>query len=287
MTIYLSENMGITGISEFNQNNPVIGYDSVFKNTNIQASFEVRENKASNMWSPDTYTIWQGAFGNALGHTIQISNPESRDVDYIGIAKHNFASGRFSYEIQVSFDNGGSWATIVEPKVPQDDSAILERFTQVNGWIQVIIMPLSDWDEYTPPRIAHIKLGKLLTLQRRIYVGHQPADIAEQSKKINYSSETGNYLSHIVLRKYRKGSISQENNTPDFIREKIRPFINHLNGNLNDDYAQFTFFFSWRPGDYPDEVVYAWTNGNIIPENQGGDQMGGRMRFSSDYEAIA
>ena len=79
-------------------------------------------------------------------------------------------------------------------------------------------------------------------LQRRIYAGHKPARITKMVKKTTYGSETGQYLGQVVHRSYNKTELQQENNSPQFVREKIKPFIEHINGHAEiEKHSSFYF----------------------------------------------
>lgn len=291
MSIYISNALYLTsGIGpDFNENNPIIGYDSILLPEYFSASgFSGRP--PSNVWSPDTFSSWQGQLYQGPSQTttqyFNIENPVGVSVNYIGIAKHNFGTGNYTYSIEESNDNS-TWADLVAPKIVPTDKAIMEYFDTTNSLYFRIKLERTA-TEFQRPIISHIKMGTALVLQRRIYVGHTPAAIASSIKRQVLNSENGQYIGQIVKSKFHTTSCDQENVTPAFVRDKIVPFINHVNGEVEiEGTAPSTFFFAWRPSDYPDEVVYGWTNENIQPENQGNDGLGGRMRFSFKIEAVA
>ena len=294
MSIYISNSLFLSstfGSGDFNPNNPIIGYHSVLTPDDISAPVSASIRPAINAWSPDTSLVWEGEPYTGASATITqflvLDNTTTASVDYVGIARHNFGSEGYTYTIQSSDDGGTTWIDRSTPKIVSGDDAIIEFFdARVSALFRIKIEKTAT--EVAAPIIGHVKLGQALVLQRRIYAGHQPAALAKSVKKTTYGSESGQYLGQVVHRSYRKTSLQQENNSPDFVREKIVPFINHVNGhNVVDNTAPATFFFSWRPSDYPDEVIYGWTPDNIMPENQGGDSMGGRMSWSMDIEAIA
>lgn len=294
MSIYISNSMYVSSFvagGDFDANNPIIGYQSVLKPKNITVTATTSVRPAINAWTPDTAQVWEGqAYSGALVETTQIVNLHNEDgenIDYIGIGRHNLAENGFQYEIQSSID-GTTWVTRAGPKVPNDESAIVEYFDlRADEFWRIVLKVTSE--NVPAPIIGHIKLGVALVLQRRIFVGHQPASLARNTARTSYGSENGQYLGQIVKRSYYKTSIQQENNTAAFVRENIVPFIDHINGHtIKEDTAPATFFFAWRPGDYPDEVIYGWSNDNIQPENSGvGLGAMGRMSWGCSVEAIA
>jgi hypothetical protein len=245
------------------------------------------------MWNPDTSNYWEGLTTvDATTQYITLSNVNNSPIDYVGIARHNLGTVGYTLTIQHSTNNGSSWSSITTPRIITSDAPIISYFdSKISGLFRIKLDKLSTSGSpavIVGPIIAHVKMGAVLILQRRIYVGHRPADIAKNVRKINNGSENGQYLGAIITRSYRTTEVQQQNNTPAFVRLHIKPFINHVNGHYAENgTAPCTFFFSWRPGDYPEEVVYGWTGDNIQPENQGSDSMGGRMKWGFEMECIA
>ncbi len=294
MSIYISNSIYLSGTpsnGDINANNPIIGYHSILTPDDISSSYASDEGPNINMWSPDTSTMWIGETldddnPTNISQYVRLYNPNNETVDYIGIAKHNIGSLGYAYKIQYS-DDGLTWTDITSDAIPSSDDSILVYFDS-SSHAQYRVLISTYGVTMKKPRIAHIKLGRALVLQRRIYVGHMPATLAKNVKKTTHGSESGQYLGQVVHRSYYQTSLSQENNSPAFVRENIVPFINHVNGHtVTENTAPATFFFAWRPSDYPDEVIYGWTGDNIQPENQGGDTLGGRMSWSCNIEAVA
>jgi len=285
---FLNEILG----SDYSKNSPILAYRSVLTVDDISVPGTSSSRPPSNMWSPDTSTTWEGegysGASSTLTQYILLENPGRHPVDYIGIARHNLGSEVFSYKMQSSADNI-TWVDLTPFKTSNDDSPILDYFdvTTVTAYFRIVIEKTGL--KINPPIIAHVKMGRVLILQRRIYVGHSPS-MVKNVKKQNYGSENGQYLGAVVLRAYRSSEIQQENNSPDYVRLNVVPFINHVNG-INSEAvegsAQETFFFSWSPTKYEDDIVYGWTKDNIQPNNQGGDSMGGRMSWGLSVEATA
>lgn len=291
MSIYISNNIYLSGgIGEdFNANNPIIGYHSILTPSDITVTGTSSVRPPVNAWTPDTALVWEGqSYSGASSTLIQylnLGNPSGDEVDYIAIGRHNFYTGNYAYTIQAS-DDGVSWDNVSNPMVVGSNDAIIHYFNaRTNIYFRIKIE--GSGTLIPAPIIGHVKMGVALVLQRRIYVGHSPATLAKNVKKTTYGSESGQYLGQVIHRSYYTCEISQDNNSPLFVRSKIVPFINHVNGHTSiEDTAPATFFFAWRPSDYPSEVIYGWTNDNIQPENKGGDGLGGRMSWSCSVEAV-
>ena len=289
MSIYISNNLYLTGGNGYNSNNPIIHYHSMLLPEYITAT-ESSVRPAINAWTPDTALVWEGEAYSGVSATLiqylELSNPNNEQIDCISFGRHNFYTGGYIWTIQSSIDDGDTWDNVTAPTTSNSNDAIISYFnSRSHGLFRIKIEKTGT--SISAPIIGHVKMGRALILQRRIYVGHQPATLARNVKKTSLGSENGQYLGQVVHRSYYTTSINQENNSPAFVRANIVPFINHVNGHVEvNDTAPATFFFAWRPGDYPDEVVYGWTSDNIQPENQGSDSMGGRMSWSCSVEAI-
>lgn len=287
--IYISNDLFLTGAIDnyANENNPIIGYHSVLQSSDFSQSGTVsaisQTFPVANLWSPDTSSVWKGEEDEDA--TLVFANGNNETVDYFAIAKHNLYSAKYTFVLQ--YESGGSWFDIQPERLVSNDNAILVYFDAVS-YSQFRVVIGSTTGSTGNPILAHVKLGRALVLQRRIFSGHKPATLSPMVKKTTYGSESGQYLGQVVHRSYYKSECQQENNSPQFIRDKIVPFINHCNGHTEiEGAAPSTFFFSWRPGTYPDEVIYGWTDDNINPEIQGGDQLGGRMKWGCSIEAVA
>ena len=290
MSIYISNSLYLSGTTEYDANNPIVGYHSVLTPDDITVPETTSLRPAFNAWTPDTALVWEGEAYSGVSATliqyIELANTNNVLVDYIGIGRHNFGDNGYEYTIQYSDDGGAVWLDASVPRIVGTNDSIMHYFdARTSGLFRIKIEKTGT--DIAAPIIGHIKLGVALVLQRRIYVGHAPATLAKNVKRSVYGSENGQYLGQIIQRSYYKSEIKQENNTPDFVRTKIVPFINHVNGQVVvNNTAPATFFFAWRPSDYPDEVIYGWTSDNIQPQNQGGDRLGGRMSWDCSIEAV-
>lgn len=292
--IYITNTAFLNGTMQpwANSDNPLVFYKSVLAPEDIQATQYMADRPAINMWNPDTASVWQGqAITNtpmaASYHEIILANPGAALINYIAVAGHNL--NLFTYTIECSYNGGTTWASVDPARVIFGDTPIIHFF---NGLLAGLFkIKLERVENGSPgfvpaPVIAHIKMGGALVLQRRNYVGYEPPAI--KARTIENGSDNGQYLGQVIIRKYREpGAISQQNNSPDFIRNEIYPFLEHCVGiPFYDRSAATTFFFAWRPSRYPAEVVYAWPTDIGYPSNQGSDSMGGRMQWSLGMGAI-
>lgn len=258
-------------------NKPIIGWHSVLRIDDITTQDAAEGRPARNLWSPDTATFWQGT---ELTNYIELANTGG-SVDYIGIAKHNLGTAQIPYKIQKSVD-GSTWVDVTAYKIVPSDRAILEYFDAITSPFIRIFFNTSAISGVVPI-IAHIKLGRALVLPNRQYVGQKPP-LNPRVKRITQTSQSGQYLGQVVLSQYHEAYCKQDHVNPLFMRNYVVPFIDHCNGVRADNGTpQVPFFYSWRPISYPDEVVYGWLKGEIVPENK---MNNGLMGFDFDMECI-
>lgn len=257
---------------------PIIAWKSVLSIGDISASGFQNSRPASNVWGADTATFWEGATGGD-GIFINLANVGASSIDYVAIAKHNLGSAEISYRVYTSAD-GTTFTPLTPERTVTDDSPIVEYFNPSTAPLFQI-----RFTGAAAPIIAHVRMGAVLILPRSIYVGHAPGTISKVVERVSQVSAMGQFLGQIVTRTSYKTSVKQENVKPEFIRQHIKPFIAHVDGTRPDDgTARGTFFFAWRPDFYPDEVMYAWTDSEIRPENQ---RSNGMMSFGFEVAGVA
>lgn len=291
--IYISNNLYISnfnGGDDFDGNNPIIGYHSILEPSDIDVPSYTSIRPPVNMWTPDTALVWEGAAYSGPSTTLEVNillnNPNAAPVNYVGIGRHNLGDFGWQYTIQSSTD-GVVWIDRVAPLFVSKNDALMHYFDERTDLYFRINLQATG-SEIPSPIIGHVKMGEALVLQRRMFDGYKPPTIAPKVRREALGSENGQYLGQIVTRKYYTASCMQENNTPEFVRANIVPFINHVNGDVVvNNTAPSTFFFAWRPSTYPDEIIYAWTMDQISPEIQTGDSYGGLMKWGFEMEAIA
>jgi hypothetical protein len=262
--LYLSDQQSLLG-------NPIIGYQSILTIDNVSADSDPEETPVINLVNEQTNQFWQSESTDE--QYIYFENSSLDQIDYIGIARHNFGTGQVAYQLQAS--TGGSpeiWIDITEDKLPGNDGAIILFFDQTDYTRYRLRMLPTD----TAPRVAHIKLGLALTLPQSIYVGHRPVTLNRKTEKVDLTSENGQFLGRIVKRQYLKTSFEMTHILPEFYREDVDPFVEHS--------TTGAFFFAWRPIQYPKEIGFGWADVDISPENQ---MSNGMMQFGVNMTAIA
>lgn len=235
---------------------PVIGYHNVVTSTTIVADTADVNHPASDLANPATHLYWLA--DDTTEQYITITTNYVDEIDYVGIAGHNFASA----EVPVSvgyFDNSSPpvWIELVEEHQLENDGPVLFRFTaQSLSEVKIKLQSGS-----AAARAAAVYCGKLLTLERKIYVGHTPMPHGRKNEILSGMSETGNFLGRNVLGSYRESTVPFSLISPGWYRDFMDDFL--------DAAKQIPFFFAWRPQTYPLEVGYVWLTEDPAPTPQG------------------
>lgn len=247
MSFAISGTLATTAGSGINANNPVIGYRNLLRDGVLTASSEAEDGHADNAITGTTYDYWTPT---SLPATLEVELSSAQEADYAGIAAHSLAG----IIVQIQYHDGSDWVTVAE-SIPADSRTFMLFWEPAlsNRWR----VRLSGSGS---PSIGVAHIGKALRLQRRIYVGHTPATMSEQTEIRPNRTEGGQWVGRSVVREGGSVDISLQNLTPRWVREYFEPFRQYAKTGA--------WFWAWRPGDYPAEVAYCWTTDDIHPSNQ-------------------
>ena len=248
----------VSGGGVINANNPLIGYQNRVTTSNISATTAATGFPATNMANPSTNLKWVGQTSSPQpDEYITLALNTNELVDYVGIAQHNFGSAEIPVSIEV-LDDGSpeTWTEVIsETLLPNDQPAIFRFTPQGITSIRIRLQEGTD-----APTAAVVYAGKLLVLQRRLYVGHTPINYGRKTQVTNARSESGNFLGRVVINQTASTSVSLQNLTPSWYRTYMEPFLQEA--------REDPFFFAWRPSDYPREVGFSWLTNDPQPSNQ-------------------
>jgi hypothetical protein len=275
--VVISEDFALSSSvqEEFNANNPVIGWKNLARVDNIFADSEQSSFPAINLANPQTHSLWKS---NSIGlQSLRIIHNSSDPIDYVAVAGHNFRTANIAVSLEgyTALTGGGDpdWFELSPSVIPDSSSAVLFRFNPRTLIGVRVVMQAG----VAAPAAAVVYVGRLLVLQRRIYVGHKPMIFAGRVDNAIGRSDRGQFLGSVVLSAWNEGTLQQNNVEPDFYRAEVEPFRrDHV-------MARRSFFFAWRPGDYPQEVAYCWPNGDLDASNQ---LPNGMMQFSLAMQGI-
>lgn len=269
--IVISEALALALIDQPTADHPVIGWRNLVTIENITASSEQAAYPASNLANPSTTSL-QGWRSNSTAlQYVTVDLQATEEVDYVGVARHNFGSAQISVTVQGTTD-GSTWFDLVEEFMPANDESLLLRFVE-QGLLQVRLRLLP---AATAPRAAVLYAGALLVMERGLQP-HTPIGMGRQRSKATGEAESGDYLGTIVTTSRLATAVQINLLSAEWVREELDAFCNYAS------YGQ-PFFFAWQPATYPDEVGYVWAPGDVQPTAA---NLVGHMNLSLNLAGIA
>jgi len=254
VSIIISNDLYLSSFTGEPLNKPRIGWQTWTRDDTgiaVSSTSEATDYDDDNVLTENTYEFWQPT---ALPATLTFTLSGGKKVDYMGIAAHTLGSSGCS--IIAEYYDGSSWEELFS-QAPGDNEPIMALFSEVTA-SQFRIRIVSGSSN---PLIGVVYFGQVLESQRGIYVGHSPITLSKKSIVRPNKSESGNWLGRSVIRQGAANNIEIDNLTASWVRESLKPFI--------DSAINYPFFFAWNPSEYPKEIGYCWTNGDIIPQNTG------------------
>lgn len=256
--IRISNQIDLTAAEEadgVNGNNPRIGWHSIVTTASVAADDEDPDWPVTNLGNQATHLYWQAV---NLGNTRVYAATGGESVNYLAVAAHNLRMA--TVQVQTS-TNASLWTDLDDSVLLQDNSPFVIEFPDtVANYIGLRITPF-----YEIPAMACLNIGRILRLQRRIYVGHRPMPLNRQTEVSTGRSESGAFLGRVKRRQSQQTEVVLNNLTPDWYRDNIDPFA---------EFAETgAFFWAWRPESYPNEVAFAWLTDDLVPVNERGNGM--------------
>lgn len=218
----------------------------------ISASSETENFPATALLNELTYETWRPS---AMPATWEVDAGESVTVDAVGIGSHNMASNGNTVAVEY-FD--GTWQE-VESYTPTSDKPVL-----------FLLQPRQDqrWriniSGGTAPNIGALFFGEAMQMERPIYGGHSPITLSRSTERQPNVSERGQWLGSSMVRSGVATDVSWSNLTAEWYRDTFDPFVEYATQ------GPATFFFAWRPIEYPHEVGYCWADQDDIQPNNTG-----------------
>lgn len=285
MAIYISNNLYVTP-SDSIINRPLIGWHSVFLPANVTSSGGINE---SSVWSPDTYTYWESDIFDptSFTHSLTIATAGA-SVDYIGVVGHNLGRLGATYSVDGS-DNGTTWTNFVTARIMATNDPFLDYFNTKTYAFYLLNFSVPPGAPVTPVTIAHVKIGRILMLERPVWQGETPGGMDVRVDKIGSKSYSGKHLGSSLVSQGEGFSITQKNNTVSFVRSAaLQNFFKHSHRleKLANGPTE-SFFYAWRPTTHSTEIQYCGVVSDFsAPSNQQGTSEGGLMQWSMSGDAF-
>lgn len=235
-----------------------IGYENLARGAVITASSVAPGSYLQAPASDQTWEWWQATSAHPNPWWgITFTTPTV--VNYFAMAAHEVGSAGGTIWIQ--YDAGAGWVDVADSYLtPTDDSSIMILFEDITcNAIRAIGMGGS-----FSPRISVMQFGTILEMPRPVkWMGHVPAILNRNFDKRPNVSERGQRLGSSLIRQGLSGQFDVANLGEYWVRSTFDLFIRNC--------MRYGYFIAWRPDQFPDEVLYGWTDDPIKPVNsQGG-----------------
>lgn len=200
---------------------------------------------------PSTFDRW--SFTGSQSLEITLTNAVSMDTVALGACQIN---GRL-ITVDYSPDLVAGYVNFAAPRTNTESAMMFIRETPVS--VRRLRVTVGGTGAGA---IGVVSAGIALQMQRPIYGGVNPITLNRVTDYFSNQSESGNWLGRQIRRRGLESSLSFERLTAPWYRQYFDPFVRSA--------RELPFFFAWRPSDYPAEVAYCWTDGDIQPSNSGG-----------------
>jgi hypothetical protein len=211
---------------------------------------------------------WKQDFSDSPygGPTSIFINTNASLINYVAIAGHNLGSSGATVALEGDAEPSGSspdnnspedveWITGFQPT---DDSPIIMMFGEVEApTIKIRLLHGGGTTSTTPMEIAVIFVGYATVMDEGIQADHTPLPLAKTRKSVIGQSENGSFLGRIVLGEWVQSTATFANLESPWVRDELIPFLEYA--------AEYPFFYAWSPNTYPDEVAFAWMDGDPVP----------------------
>ena len=227
----------------------VIGYDNVFTQGVTDASSSPSGGELENALDGFTFDFWTPVSQASPNyHWLAVALGAAAPVDYLAIHAHNLFTVGGTVALEGS-DDGETWDEVLAPQSPASNGPMLWRFTQVNHAYYRLLMTGEG------AALGVLQAGAALVLPEGVYVGMSPPPLNRANRIQNNKSEGGQFLGRSLIREGARAlTMKQDFVTPAWVRSTWEAFAQHA--------ETLPFFFAWRQGDYPLEVMYGWSVGD-------------------------
>lgn len=266
--VVLTADEAIEGVDN---NNPRVGWHTILTEANLAATSEADGFPVTNLARPATHLRWRSEEATEPETLyVTITLDEAASVNYYGLAAHNLGTLGATVQLQSS-TLGVTWVDVTDERLLTTDHAYMEEFETANG----VYFRLKIEIQGGAVELAVLNIGRVLRMQRRLYVGFKPPTLNRDTTVSSGYSENGQFLGRVIRSQALSSDAPFENLTPSWYRGVFEEFA---------EVAPTTpFFFAWRPGDYPAEVGYMWLQRDLAPTNQ---RSNGMMNVTMSMQGI-
>lgn len=216
----------------------------------------------------DTYERWKPL---TLPATWQLEFNATRNIDYVGLAGHNFGSAAISILVEYQL-GAGSWTTFASGAAPADDSPLLYLDTAVD--CNRIRITLSSTGTMMP-QLGVVYVGTSMPMPQPVNGKYRPINMSRDTLLKAALSRGGQFLGQDYRRNGVSGEIGFQLLTASWVRSNFDAFSKAA--------RKYPYFLAWDPLDFPNEVGYVWSEKDIVPAYM---QMGSFMEVAWSMKGV-
>jgi hypothetical protein len=255
--IVISSPLVLSLSGTYSENLPVIGWQNLVSVVGITADYEEAEYPATNLANVATNLLWKS--GDASEQYIEFEIATEDQVDYIGVARHNFGSGEIIVSVEYLSDDESPevWTELVQETLLPNDNAAIFRFEPTyltHAKIRLRLQPQGTVE----PQAAVAYVGRLLVMPRSFPESHTPVNFGTETDTAVGESDGGEYLGAIIRRRRLSSTIDFQFLNDVWYRANMADFVDFAN-------RRNPFFFAWNPGEHPTEVGFSWLTSDAQP----------------------
>lgn len=235
-----------------------IGYDQLITPSGVTGIDELPDGEAVHAAYPSTFDVWEPSSVPAWWRWDAGQNVTA---DYCGIAAHTLGSIGRTIVLRTSAD-GSNYTDVHYIVTPSTDEPIMILFpaTTARYWDLKMTIDGSNTSGSPGAAIGVVYLGQALAMQRAIYSGHSPINLARRTTVLPSRSVSGQFVGRSVIREGLEASFDWRNLEPQWYRDNFDPFVAAA--------RERPFFIAWRPLDWS-EAAYGEVEGDVSPVNSG------------------
>ena len=232
-------------------NNKLFGYESVTSVKGVPL----------NALTPNTWQRW--IFDSSTTSSgIRIDLPSAVTIDCICIGAHNL--GAIGATVSLSYSTDGTTFVDWSPDFDVGGRAAIMSYTQTPKQVKAIQVFIQAGTTATG-YIGYISAGEALQMQRPFFNGHQPYTDSDVTEYYSNRTESGNIIGRQIRRRGYETTYEWQNIDDTWYRNNIPVF---------KDYAKrYPMFIAWNLLEFPDDVAFGETTGDIATSMQNGTRI--------------
>lgn len=244
---------GVTGT--YGADHPRIAWNSATRRGTITASSAATGFAAVNVGTPTEYDYWKATATTA--QWLQVDFDATETVNAVCLTAHNLGTAGATVRVQES-DGVGGWNNIGPSVVPADDSPIAILLADRNlDEIRVSFTGMS-----VAPYVGVLYVCEVLEFPVQTYVAQgAPANMSRRSEFMTNETINGKWVGRTLRRSRNWIDIPIAHFSETWAAANFDAFA--------EDARYWPYFAMAKPSSYPNDVLYKWAQGDLVPERIG------------------